>query len=242
MKGETVMGLLDNIGGFVKDTGDSIGRAAGTGNKAASDAWNTAVEDAKASANVVGTAVRDAGSGSSGKLPLRGSKEWDDYSRGGTNVFWSPFSADQAAEKTWRAAKTAVDFKDVVLDQVQEGLRTIYNGVNSRNPYSQPIDTKPEGADAHARALESDLKWTAGQLAGKAIKPLAEKVGDAVEKSVANKVNSWIGDKVEGEFSVTVGDLTGAAAGAATKYGIEKSGEALGEKAAEKAVEIEHRR
>ena len=54
------MGLLDGVGGFVKDTGDSIGRAAGNGYKAASDTFNAALEDAQATANVVGTAVRDA--------------------------------------------------------------------------------------------------------------------------------------------------------------------------------------
>lgn len=54
------MGLLDNVGGFIKDAGHDIAHAAGNGYKAASDAWNTAVEDAKAAANVVGTVVRDA--------------------------------------------------------------------------------------------------------------------------------------------------------------------------------------
>src|SRR5262245_32336111 len=54
------MGLLDSVGGFIKDAGDGIAHAAGNGYKAAIDAWNTAVEDAKAGANVVGTAVRDA--------------------------------------------------------------------------------------------------------------------------------------------------------------------------------------
>jgi len=48
------MGLLDSVGGFPKDAGDGIGHTAGNGHKAASDAWNTAFEDAKASANVVG--------------------------------------------------------------------------------------------------------------------------------------------------------------------------------------------
>jgi hypothetical protein len=52
------MGFLDNVGGF--SAGDGIARAAGNGDKTASDAWNTAFEDAKASANV-GTAVRDGG-------------------------------------------------------------------------------------------------------------------------------------------------------------------------------------
>jgi hypothetical protein len=54
------MGLLDSVGGFIKDAGDGIAHAAGNGYKAAGDAWNTAVEDAKAAANVVGTVVRDA--------------------------------------------------------------------------------------------------------------------------------------------------------------------------------------
>jgi hypothetical protein len=54
------MGLLDNVGGFIKDAGHDIAHAAGNGYKAASDAWNSAVEDAKAAANVVGTVVRDA--------------------------------------------------------------------------------------------------------------------------------------------------------------------------------------
>ena len=54
------MGFLDNVGGFFKDAGNGIAHAAGDGYKAASDAWNTVFEDAKASANVVGTAVRDA--------------------------------------------------------------------------------------------------------------------------------------------------------------------------------------
>src|SRR5215831_82804 len=54
------MGLLDSVGGFIKDAGDGIAHAAGNGYKAASDTWNAAFEDAKASANVVGTAVQDA--------------------------------------------------------------------------------------------------------------------------------------------------------------------------------------
>src|SRR5215475_10335656 len=53
------MGLLDSVGGFIKDAGDGIAHAAGDGYKAASDAWNTAVEDAKEAAHAVGTAVRD---------------------------------------------------------------------------------------------------------------------------------------------------------------------------------------
>jgi hypothetical protein len=54
------MGLLDNVGGFVKAAGDGIASAAENTSKAASDAWNTAVEDAKSGANAVTTAVRDA--------------------------------------------------------------------------------------------------------------------------------------------------------------------------------------
>jgi hypothetical protein len=54
------MGLLDSVGGFFKGDGDGIAHTAGNGYKAASDAWNTAVEDAKAGANVVATVVRDA--------------------------------------------------------------------------------------------------------------------------------------------------------------------------------------
>jgi hypothetical protein len=53
------MGLLDNVGGLLKQAGDGIGRAAESTSKAASDAWNTAVEDAKAGANAVVTIVRD---------------------------------------------------------------------------------------------------------------------------------------------------------------------------------------
>ena len=52
------MGLLDSVGGFPKDAGDGIGHTAGNGHKAASDAWNTAFEDAKASANVVGGGLK----------------------------------------------------------------------------------------------------------------------------------------------------------------------------------------
>jgi hypothetical protein len=53
------MGLLDNVGGLLKQAGDGIGHAAENASKAASDAWNTAVEDAKAGANAVATVVRD---------------------------------------------------------------------------------------------------------------------------------------------------------------------------------------
>jgi hypothetical protein len=53
------MGLLDNVGGLLKQAGDGIGHAAESASKAASDAWNTAVEDAKAGANAVVTVVRD---------------------------------------------------------------------------------------------------------------------------------------------------------------------------------------
>jgi|1185.fasta_scaffold07858_1 hypothetical protein len=53
------MGLLDNVGGLLKQAGDGIGHAAEKTSKAASDAWNTAVEDAKAGANAVATVVRD---------------------------------------------------------------------------------------------------------------------------------------------------------------------------------------
>jgi hypothetical protein len=54
------MGLLDNVGGFVKAAGDGISHAAESTSKAASDAWNTAVEEAKSGANAVATVVRDA--------------------------------------------------------------------------------------------------------------------------------------------------------------------------------------
>src|SRR3954469_26028377 len=53
------MGLLDNVGGLLKQAGDGIGHAAEKTSKAASDAWNTAGEDAKAGANAVATVVRD---------------------------------------------------------------------------------------------------------------------------------------------------------------------------------------
>ena len=54
------MGIIDNVGGLFKDAGDGITHAAEKTSKAASDAWNTAVEDAKEGANGVATAVRDA--------------------------------------------------------------------------------------------------------------------------------------------------------------------------------------
>jgi hypothetical protein len=54
------MGLLDSVGGFVKDAGDGIARAAGNGYKAANDTWNSALEDAKVGANVVAASVRDS--------------------------------------------------------------------------------------------------------------------------------------------------------------------------------------
>ena len=54
------MGLLDSVGGFVKDAGDGVARAAGNGYKAASDTWNSALEDAKAGANVVAASFRDS--------------------------------------------------------------------------------------------------------------------------------------------------------------------------------------
>lgn len=54
------MGLLDNVGGFVREAGDGIAHAAEKTSKAASDAWNTAVEEAKSGANAVATVVRDA--------------------------------------------------------------------------------------------------------------------------------------------------------------------------------------
>src|SRR4051794_15876348 len=58
--GKTAMGLLDNVGGFVKQAGDGIASAAENTSKAASDAWNTAVEEANSGANAVATVVRDA--------------------------------------------------------------------------------------------------------------------------------------------------------------------------------------
>src|SRR4029079_14175040 len=54
------MGILDNVGGFAKQAGDGIADAAENTSKVVSDAWNTAVEDAKAGANAVATSVRDA--------------------------------------------------------------------------------------------------------------------------------------------------------------------------------------
>jgi hypothetical protein len=53
------MGLLDNVGGLLKQAGDGIASAAESTSKAASDAWNTAVEEAKSGANAVATVVRD---------------------------------------------------------------------------------------------------------------------------------------------------------------------------------------
>jgi hypothetical protein len=54
------MGLLDNVGGILKQAGDGIASAAEKTSKVASDAFNTAVEEAKAGANAVATVVRDA--------------------------------------------------------------------------------------------------------------------------------------------------------------------------------------
>ena len=54
------MGIIDNVGGLFKAAGNGITHAAEKTSKAASDAWNTAVEEANAGANVVTTAVRDA--------------------------------------------------------------------------------------------------------------------------------------------------------------------------------------
>jgi hypothetical protein len=54
------MGLLDNVGGILKQAGDGIASAAEKTSKVASDAFNTAVEEAKAGANAVATTVRDA--------------------------------------------------------------------------------------------------------------------------------------------------------------------------------------
>jgi hypothetical protein len=53
------MGVLDSVGGFIKDAGDGIAHAAGNGYKAASDAFDTAIEDAKAAAHTVGNVVRE---------------------------------------------------------------------------------------------------------------------------------------------------------------------------------------
>lgn len=53
------MGLLDNVSGLVKQAGDGISHAAEKTAHAASDAWNSAVEEAKTGANVVATVVRD---------------------------------------------------------------------------------------------------------------------------------------------------------------------------------------
>jgi hypothetical protein len=58
-EGETAMGFTDKVGGLVKDAKDIIADAAGKGQKAASDSWNAAVEDAKAGANAVTTAHRE---------------------------------------------------------------------------------------------------------------------------------------------------------------------------------------
>ena len=54
------MGLLDNVGGILKQAGDGIASAAEKTSKVASDAFDTAVEEAKAGANAVATVVRDA--------------------------------------------------------------------------------------------------------------------------------------------------------------------------------------
>ena len=54
------MGLLDSVGGFVKDAGDGIARAAESGYEAAGDTFSTALEHAKAGASAVAASVRDA--------------------------------------------------------------------------------------------------------------------------------------------------------------------------------------
>jgi hypothetical protein len=58
-EGETAMGVLDSVGGFIKDAGHSLANVAESGVKAASNAFDTAVEDAKAAAHAVGNVVRE---------------------------------------------------------------------------------------------------------------------------------------------------------------------------------------
>jgi len=53
------MGLLDSVGGFIKDAGSGIAHAAESGVKAAGDAFDTAIEDAKAAAHTIGNVVRE---------------------------------------------------------------------------------------------------------------------------------------------------------------------------------------
>jgi len=53
------MGVLDSVGGFIKDAGNGIAHAAESGVKAAGDAFDTAVEDAKAAAHTIGNVVRE---------------------------------------------------------------------------------------------------------------------------------------------------------------------------------------
>lgn len=54
------MGIIDNVGGLIKDAGNGIAHAAEKTSQVASDAFNTAVEEAKSGAHVVATVVRDA--------------------------------------------------------------------------------------------------------------------------------------------------------------------------------------
>jgi hypothetical protein len=53
------MGVLDSVGGFIKDAGHSIANAAESGVEAAGNAFDTAVEDAKAAVHAVGNVVRE---------------------------------------------------------------------------------------------------------------------------------------------------------------------------------------
>jgi hypothetical protein len=53
------MGVLDSVGGFIKDAGNGIAHAAESAVKAAGDAFDTAVEDAKAAAHTIGNVVRE---------------------------------------------------------------------------------------------------------------------------------------------------------------------------------------
>src|SRR5215218_7054913 len=58
-EGETAMGILDSVGGFVKGAGGAIADVAESGAKVASDAFDTAVEGAKAGAHAVANVVRE---------------------------------------------------------------------------------------------------------------------------------------------------------------------------------------
>ncbi len=53
------MGLIDNVGGLLKDAGNGIAQAAEKTSHAAGDAFSTAVEEVKAGASAVATVVRN---------------------------------------------------------------------------------------------------------------------------------------------------------------------------------------